>query len=176
MLFTSDLDIYPPPYTTFTIYHPSWVGSAVSRVELYHPPQLSIFTAAHTIILSPLDDSNEAQSYETVTSRPHEASWSHELIGGAAAYEAMKAYENHEAANGTRFHRSCASTSRLTVFSLITGQIDDHAKAKEFIAGIAGAFVDREVETRGLDFIDRERAKRHAQERAEEQLANSGRW
>ena len=27
-------------------------------------------------------------------------------------------------------------------------------------AGFAGAFVDREVESKGLDFIDRERAKR----------------
>lgn len=42
-----------------------------------------------------------------MTNRPHEAKWSHELIGGAAAYEAMKAYEDHEARNGV------CSTSRL---------------------------------------------------------------
>ena len=36
--------------------------------------------------------------------------------------------------------------------------------AKELFAGFAGAFIDREVETKGLDFVDRERAKRHAQE------------
>jgi hypothetical protein len=35
-----------------------------------------------------------------VTNRPHEAKWSHELIGGAAAYEAAKAYEDHVAENG----------------------------------------------------------------------------
>lgn len=28
-----------------------------------------------------------------------------------------------------------------------------------YSAGFAGAFIDREVETRGLDFIDREKAK-----------------
>jgi hypothetical protein len=32
--------------------------------------------------------------------------------------------------------------------------------AKELLAGFSGAFVDREVETRGLDFIDKEKAKR----------------
>lgn len=31
-------------------------------------------------------------------------------------------------------------------------------------AGLAGAFIDREVETRGMNFIDREKAKRHARE------------
>lgn len=53
--------------------------------------------------------------------------------------QAAKAYENHVAENG---------------------QPESHAKAKEILAGFAGAFVDREVETKGLDFIDREKAKR----------------
>ncbi|KAJ5896987.1 uncharacterized protein N7473_006386 [Penicillium subrubescens] len=101
------------------------------------------------------NDSEEYRHHEQVTNRPHEAKWSHELIGGAAAYEAMKAYEDHEARNG---------------------KIDNHAKAKEVVAGLIGAFVDREVETRGLDYIDREKAKRHARERAEESMGNSGRW
>ncbi|QPC70473.1 hypothetical protein HYE68_001225 [Fusarium pseudograminearum] len=95
------------------------------------------------------DDSNPAQAYDQVTQRPHEAEWSHELIGGAAAYEAAKAYEDHVARNG---------------------QPDSHAKAKEILAGFVGAFVDREVETRGLDFIDAEKAKRHGREHVEEQL------
>ncbi|KAI6771560.1 hypothetical protein HG531_009185 [Fusarium graminearum] len=95
------------------------------------------------------DDSNPAQAYEQVTQRPHEAEWSHELIGGAAAYEAAKAYEDHVARNG---------------------QPDSHAKAKEILAGFVGAFVDREVETRGLDFIDAEKAKRHGRDHVEEQL------
>ncbi|OQD77447.1 hypothetical protein PENDEC_c002G05221 [Penicillium decumbens] len=104
------------------------------------------------------NDSEEARQYNDFQSTPqheHEAKFSHELIGGAAAFEAMKAYEDHEARNG---------------------QIDDHARAKEVVAGLIGAFVDREVETKGLDFIDREKAKRHARERAERQLEQSGRW
>ena len=58
------------------------------------------------------------------------------------------------------------------------GHPDEHAKAKEILAGVIGAFVDREVETKGLDFIDREKAKRHAQEQAEAQLNNQygDRW
>ena len=31
----------------------------------------------------------------------HKAKFSHELIGGAAAYEAMKAYEEHQEKNGS---------------------------------------------------------------------------
>lgn len=58
----------------------------------------------------------------------------------------------------------------------LLGQVDDHAKAKEIIAGLVGAFVDHEVETKGLDFVDREEAKRHGQDHAERQLAESGRY
>ncbi|KAG8882639.1 hypothetical protein FRB97_007985 [Tulasnella sp. 331] len=73
----------------------------------------------------------------------NKASWSHELIAGAASYEAAKAYENHVAENG---------------------QPPSHEKAKELLAGFAGAFVDREAETRGRDAIDRAEAKKQAQE------------
>ncbi|GJN71553.1 CipC1 protein, concanamycin induced protein C [Purpureocillium lilacinum] len=101
------------------------------------------------------NDSDQAQAYDQVVNRPHEAKWSHELIGGAAAFEAAKAYEDHVARNG---------------------HPDEHSTAKEILAGVIGAFVDREVETKGLDFIDREKAKRHAQQQAEEQLSQEGRW
>lgn len=43
--------------------------------------------------------------------------------------QAMKAYEDHCAANG---------------------KPDSHAKAKEVLAGFAGAFIDREFETKGV--------------------------
>jgi hypothetical protein len=124
------------------------------------------------------DDSEQAQAYQQVTERPHEAQWSHELIGGAAAYEAAKAYEDHVAENGKKSLplTFCLNDSESDLHCL--GHPDDHAKAKEILAGVIGAFVDREVETKGLDFIDRERAKRHAQEQAEAQLSNQygDRW
>lgn len=56
------------------------------------------------------------------------------------------------------------------------GEPASHDKAKEIFAGFAGAFVDREVETRGLDFIDREKAKREAYNQGSDQLQQSGRW
>lgn len=56
------------------------------------------------------DDSNEvspppaqltqAAAYNEVQNAPREASFGHELIGGAAAFAAMRAYQNHEQANG----------------------------------------------------------------------------
>ncbi|KAI8712923.1 hypothetical protein NCS52_01392000 [Fusarium sp. LHS14.1] len=101
------------------------------------------------------NDSDQAQAYDQVVNRPHEAEWTHELLGGAAAFEAAKAYEDHVSRNG---------------------HPDSHARAKEILAGAIGAFVDREVETKGLDYVDREKAKRHAQRQAEEQLAQEGRY
>ncbi|KAL1698927.1 hypothetical protein EV121DRAFT_217280 [Schizophyllum commune] len=88
------------------------------------------------------DDSEQAQAYEQVQNAPHKAELSHELIAGAAAYEAAKAYEKH---------------------------VD---KAKEIFAGFAGAFVDRIVETKGLDYVDAEKAKHHANRHAEDALAS----
>jgi hypothetical protein len=52
--------------------------------------------------------------------------------------------------------------------NLDTGQPASHAEAKEILAGLAGAFIDREFESKGLDFLDREEAKRHAQEQLAE--------
>ncbi|RSH80318.1 uncharacterized protein EHS24_008894 [Apiotrichum porosum] len=79
----------------------------------------------------------------------NQASITHELLGGAAAFEAAKAYENHVAANG---------------------EPSSHATRNEILAGFAGAFIDREAETRGLDFIDREKAKREAQNQLQQQF------
>lgn len=42
------------------------------------------------------------------------------------------------------------------------------------MAGFAGAFIDREAETKGLDFLDREKAKHHAREHIER--GGQGQW
>jgi hypothetical protein len=42
-----------------------------------------------------------------------------------------------------------------------------HAFAKELVAGFAAAEVDKLAETKGEDWFDREKAKRHAKEHAE---------
>ncbi|RUS20869.1 hypothetical protein BC937DRAFT_94163 [Endogone sp. FLAS-F59071] len=84
--------------------------------------------------------------YDEVINAPHKATLSHELLGGAAAFEAVKAYEDHQAKNG---------------------KPDSHALAKELFAAFAGAAVDRLIETKGLDAVDSYKAKQHAKQETE---------
>jgi hypothetical protein len=51
---------------------------------------------------------------------------------------------------------------------LILGQPGSHDEAKEIAAGFAGAFIDREVESRGMNWVDREEAKRHSKRQTDE--------
>ncbi|KAF9515223.1 hypothetical protein BS47DRAFT_1342126 [Hydnum rufescens UP504] len=95
------------------------------------------------------DDSDEAQAHGQLRGGHHKAALSHELIAGAASYEAAKAYEDYQ-----RRH----------------GKVVNHAQAKELLAGFIGAFVDREIETKGLDYIDSHRAKKEARANAERAL------
>ncbi|RMZ77897.1 hypothetical protein DV738_g4169, partial [Chaetothyriales sp. CBS 135597] len=78
--------------------------------------------------------------------KQHEAKWTHELLGGAAAFEGVKLWEDHQRKQGKPV---------------------SHAFAKEALAGIVGATVDRLVETKGLDKLDEEKARRHAHHTAE---------
>ncbi|KAL7750888.1 hypothetical protein RI367_003849 [Sorochytrium milnesiophthora] len=71
----------------------------------------------------------------------HHASFTHEAIAGAAGFEAMKAYEDRCRKNGQPVH---------------------HSLIKEMLAGFAAAEVDKLFETKGLDYLDREEAKRQA--------------
>lgn len=89
------------------------------------------------------DDSEQAYTYDEYVKLDvyHEASVTHDLLGGAVAYEYGKAYADHVGENG---------------------KPDSHAKAREIVAGISGAILDREIETRGLDWIGRERAGRRS--------------
>jgi len=47
-----------------------------------------------------------------------------------------------------------------------TGQQVSHPLMKELLAGFAAAEVDKLFETKGLDYLDREKAKRHAIQQA----------
>ncbi|KAJ3152688.1 hypothetical protein HDU86_005563 [Geranomyces michiganensis] len=80
----------------------------------------------------------------------HKSSFTHEVIAGAAGFEAMKAYEKHVAANG---------------------QPPSHQVMKELLAGFAAAEVDKISETKGIDWLDREKAKRMAVEQAHQLAA-----
>ncbi|CAN6597907.1 hypothetical protein TRVA0_001S05028 [Trichomonascus vanleenenianus] len=81
----------------------------------------------------------------------HESKFSHELVSGAASFAAMKVFEDRQRRDGKPV---------------------SHQFAKEALAGIAGAEVDKLFETKGLDFLDRERAKRDAQQLAEQHYDN----
>jgi hypothetical protein len=50
---------------------------------------------------------------------------------------------------------------------LDTGKPVSHQFAKELLVGLAGAEVDKLAETKGLDFVDREKAKYHSREQVE---------
>ncbi|KAI0317752.1 hypothetical protein OF83DRAFT_1171709 [Amylostereum chailletii] len=95
-------------------------------------------------------DSEEARAHSEVTNAEHKAHLSHELIAAAASFEAAKAYEDHVAKNG---------------------QPSSHAKAKELLVGFAGGFIDRIVETKGLDFVDKQKAHHQAKEKLDHPVA-----
>ncbi|KAF8924835.1 hypothetical protein EDD21DRAFT_311647 [Dissophora ornata] len=82
----------------------------------------------------------ESHHDEIYGGKTHQSNWTHELIAGAAAFEAMKSVEKSG---------------------------DKHKLTKEIFAGLAGAEADKLFETKGLDALDRERAKRQARENAE---------
>ena len=74
---------------------------------------------------------------------PHEVT--HELLAGAAGFEALRLYEKHRQKEGIAEH---------------------HALGKEMLAGFAAAEVEKFLENRSYDHLDREKAKKAAQEQA----------
>ncbi|OJJ99785.1 hypothetical protein ASPACDRAFT_60614 [Aspergillus aculeatus ATCC 16872] len=91
------------------------------------------------------DESNEAHRQVYNGEQHHEAKFSHELLAGAASFEGMKLFEDHQRKEGKPV---------------------SHAFAKELLAGIVGSQIDRLAETKGMDEVDKIRAKKHAQENA----------
>ncbi|KAK4895714.1 hypothetical protein LTR27_006195 [Elasticomyces elasticus] len=77
----------------------------------------------------------------------NDGSFSHELIAGGASFAAMKVFEDRQRKEGKTVN---------------------HQFAKELLAGIAGGEVDKLCETKGADYIDREKAKHQARERTEQ--------
>jgi len=88
------------------------------------------------------EDSEQAQAYQNYK-RESSKRLSHELVGKAAAYQANLALNEHVK------HR---------------GLPDSPQKAQQMMTKIASAFVDSEVEVKGLTSVDKQRAKRQAQQ------------
>jgi hypothetical protein len=85
---------------------------------------------------------------EKITCHPadqHKGSLTHELLAGAAGFEALKAYNDYEAKQG---------------------KPQNYAFVKELLAGFAAAEVDKLCETKGLDYLDRQKAKKQAEQQA----------
>ncbi|GAA6016206.1 hypothetical protein JCM11491_003769 [Sporobolomyces phaffii] len=103
------------------------------------------------------NESDQKQAYvevcETSHSQQHKSHFSHELIAGAAAYEAAKKYEQHCAENG---------------------KPASHEKAKELIAAFAAAETAKLIETKGLDHLDKAKAQHQARQQAEHALKECG--
>jgi len=97
------------------------------------------------------DDSTQAQQYDQF--KTHKGDLSHELLAGAAAFTAAREDEKHVEKNG---------------------KPDSHAQAKELLAAFSAAFIDHEVETRGLDAFDKEKAKRAAAKHTEDAVDDVG--
>ncbi|KAJ7507378.1 hypothetical protein B0H11DRAFT_1903310 [Mycena galericulata] len=101
-------------------------------------------------------DSSEADAHNTVNApETHKSKLTHELIAAAASYEAARAYEKHVEKNG---------------------KPASHDEAKALIAALAGGFIDKIVETKGLDTIDAAKAKHDANEKTKAKLASSGEY
>ncbi|PSS23480.1 hypothetical protein M430DRAFT_117714 [Amorphotheca resinae ATCC 22711] len=90
------------------------------------------------------DDSQDA--YGQVQNYDNQSSLGHEILAGAASFGAFKMFEDHQRKEGKPV---------------------SHQFAKELLAGFAGAEVDKLAETKGMDFIDREKAKYHAKQQVE---------
>jgi len=78
---------------------------------------------------------------------PNQGKFSHELVAGAASFEAFKLFEDRQRKEGKPV---------------------SHQFAKEMLAGIAGGEVDKLAETKGMDFVDRERTQHRAKKNVEE--------
>ncbi|KAF9189471.1 hypothetical protein BGZ51_009582 [Haplosporangium sp. Z 767] len=116
--------------------HPPSVTTSIHIIIFIHLTK-SISILLSTNIMFGFDQSHEQVYGETT----HKSTWSHELIAGAAAFEAMKSIEN--------------------------GNNDRHKLTKEAFAAFVGAEADNLIESKGLDFVDREKVQRHARMNAD---------
>ena len=90
-------------------------------------------------------------------------------MAGGASFMAMKEWEDHQRKEGTSQTHLIQSSPHCNESNTITsGKEVNHSFAKEAIAAIAGVEVDRLAETKGADYIDREKTKHEAKKRSEQ--------
>src|ERR1700722_847072 len=79
----------------------------------------------------------------------------HELLAGAAGFEAMRMYEHHREREGITEH---------------------HELGKELLAGVAVAEVEKHFEKGHYGHLDREQARGQARQQANSLWDQHGRW
>ncbi|EER32062.1 conserved hypothetical protein [Candida tropicalis MYA-3404] len=99
------------------------------------------------------------EHHEQVYNGNHESKFSHEVVAGAASFAAVKMFEDKQRREGKEV---------------------SHAFAKEAIAALAGAEADKLFESKGLDYLDRDRVRNQAIENAQrgydEHYGRQERW
>ncbi|SGZ56247.1 CIC11C00000000342 [Sungouiella intermedia] len=90
---------------------------------------------------------DQEDAHAAIYGEQHEGKFSHELVAGGASFAAFKMFEDRQRREGKPV---------------------SHAFAKEMLAGIVGGEVDKLFETKGLDYLDRDEAKRRAYENVEQ--------
>ncbi|KAG2202119.1 uncharacterized protein EV154DRAFT_542579 [Mucor mucedo] len=81
-----------------------------------------------------------------VVTEEHKQNWTHGLLASAAGFAALRAYNKKQEEEGNEV---------------------DHALAKELLAGLSAGAVDNLVETKGMDWFDKHKAKKQAEEEAQ---------
>jgi hypothetical protein len=126
---------------------------------------MSFQVDSDSVIDHPTDEGRD--NYQQAYEGDNKAELSHEILAGGASFMAMKMFEDHQRKEGKH---SCILTHPISSLTTNThpGKPVSHQFAKELLAGFAGGEVDRLAETKGADYIDREKAKRQARENAEQ--------
>jgi hypothetical protein len=118
-------------------------------------------------------DSEESNAWNTASApETHKSKFTHELIAAAASYEVHTTHHAHLESILILYRlraptRNTLRRSELLFFlfpipiltAAFSGKPASHDEAKALLAGFAGGFVDKLVETKGLDGIDAARAK-----------------
>ncbi|KAG9252393.1 CipC protein [Emericellopsis atlantica] len=77
----------------------------------------------------------------------HKGHLSHEVVAGGVAFEAMKKWEDHQRAEGKPV---------------------SHGFAKEALTSFTGAEMDKWAESKGMNHVDKEKAKHSAKHQAQD--------
>lgn len=130
----------------------------------------SLFIASYSdqlLTAGPTDNKDDQYNqYNQAIDTGNHASLGHEALAGGAAFAAVKVFEDRQRKEGGSSH-GISLLFQYSITDTCTGKPVSHQFAKEMIAGLAGAEVDRFAETTGADWVDKERAKRDAREHAE---------